>query len=436
MIDVARFKTGGPMTGTPIGFDRRSAVALVPGALVVANLFSYLLLVVAARLLDREDYGELLSLLGVLLVATVPSLAMQTISARRTAVAATTSGSDAGLVNGTIAVSGVSTAVLLLVTPALSAFLHLGSPWGLLAVDVSVPALTALGTLQGVAQGARRFAALAVLTMATVGGRAIGGLVGLLIGRSSTWCLIGAAVGASLAAAGALLAELPRLRQAKGRTGPLRDTLVEALHAAHGHGAFLLVTSLDVLLARHVLSSDGAGIYAAGSVVTRAALWLPQSVAVLMFATFADHSRHRRAYARSVAGVAVIGAATVLGVAGLGRLTVSIVAGAKFHRLDSSIWIFALVGAALAVLQLSIVAGLALRRPGRIAIIWAVAVADVALVLSSRPHAASDVAAILALISVLGAAASVALALLPRGDRTADVELVQPVDFAGQEPEM
>lgn len=413
------------MTRTRTGSsDRRSAALLVPGAMIAANLVSYLLLLVAARRLSRVDYGELLSLLGVLLVATVPSLAMQTIAARRTAV----DGTGAGLVRGTVAVGAFSTAALLVVAPALHAFLHLHTPWGLLAIVIAVPGLTALGTLQGIAQGSRRFAALAALTLATVGGRSLGGLIGLLAGRSSSWCLAGAAAGVCLTSAIAITRELPALRKDRADPPPLRDMIVEALHAAHGHGAFLLVTSIDVLLARHVLSGYAAGTYAAGSVVSRAALWLPQSIAVLMFATFTDHGRHRRAYARAASGVAALGALAVVVVAVLGRLTISVVAGAHYHSLDDSIWIFAVIGAALAVLQLSVVAGLALRRPGRIAIIWGVALADLALVLV-KPGDAASVARWLAVVSVVGAAASVSLALLRKDERTVEDQVV-PVQLA------
>lgn len=400
--------------------ERRTSALLLPAAMILANFVSYLLLLVAARRLGRADYGELLSLLGVLLVATVPALAMQTIAARRTAVA----GTDSGLAWGTVAIGAASATALLLASAPLYVFLHLHSPWGLAAIVVAVPGMTALGTLQGVAQGGRRFGLLAAFTLAAVGGRSLGGLIGLLAGRSASWCLAGAAAGVCVTAGVAVARELPSLREGEPGRPPLRDLLVEAVHAAHGHGAFLLVTSLDVLLARHVLSGDAAGLYGAGSVVSRAALWLPQSVAVLMFATFTDHSRHRRAYARAVAGVAAIGVVAVLGVAVLGRVAVSVVAGARYHRLDHSMWIFAVVGAALAVLQLSVVAGLALRRPGRIAIIWAVAVADTVLVLLAQPGDAPQLARWLAAVSVAGAAVSVVLALVRRDEEVVDEDVV------------
>ena len=387
----------------------RSTALLVPGATVLANAVSYLLVLVAARRLPHPAYGELVVLLGVLLIASVPALALQTVAARRTAVAS----DPPAVLFGTAVVAAIATAAALLAAPLLVAFLHLGAGYGLLAVAATIAPLAVLGTIQGLAQGGRAFGRLAGLILATVGARAVGGLVGLISAGSPTGCLVGVACATWVAA----LIALFRLRPGRPDRSPrpaLRDVLVEVMHAAHGYAAFLLVTSLDVLLARHVLSTHDAGTYAAGSVVTRVALWLPQSVAVLMFATFTDHGRHGRAYARSVAGVAAIGGLTVVGVAVLGRLTVSLVAGSNYHTLDSSIWIYASIGGSLAVLQLSIVAGLALRRPGRIAIIWVVATSDVVAALFTNPGSATDLARILAVVSLAGAVASVALALAPR----------------------
>lgn len=396
------------------------AALSVPVAMLSANAMSYLLLLAAARMLSKATYGELLSLLGVLLVASVPGLAMQTIAARRVAVGAP----RGDLVAGTAAVAGAAAALLLLCVPALDVFLHLQTPWGILGVVLALPGITALGTMQGIAQGGRQFVQLTWLTMATVSGRSLAGLIGLLLWRSTGACLLAAAVGVTLAA---VLCSRHREFRVIGRPSRahLGEVMFEALHAAHGHGAFLLFTSIDVLLARHVLSADAAGVYAAGSVVSRAALWLPQSVATLVFASLTDPRRHRRAYARAVALVAGVGVITVLGTAVLGRLAVSVVAGSGYHSLDESMWVFAAVGASLAVLQLSLIAGLALRRRGRITVIWALATADAVLVLTLQPDDAAGVARLLAGAAVLAAAVSVSLSLRGR-DETLVTDAAEP----------
>ena len=59
------------------------------------------------------------------------------------------------------------------------------------------------------------------------------------------------------------------LSSSRGRRAVRR--VGEAAHALHGYAAVLVLpTGLDLLLARHVLGSEQAAQYAAGSVVTLA----------------------------------------------------------------------------------------------------------------------------------------------------------------------
>lgn len=404
--------------------------AAVPAATIGANLFSYLLLLAAARRLSQAAYGELLAELGVLLLGTVAALALQTVAARLTATRTPT----ASLGRTSLLVAGATGGAIVIITPLLQRFLHLGTPFGLLAVAAATPATAVLGTYQGISQGRRWFGRLGTLIALTTGGRSIGGLVGVLIGRSPLWALIGLALGVNLAL-GAAVRWLGRPDRLAASTGPaagpaptagtkpaagaepaagaapasgpgsVRALALEVAHAAHAHGAFLLLTSLDVLLARHVLRPDAAGVYGVGSVVSRAALWLPQSVALLMFATLTDRARHRQAFGRAVLTVGALAGLTVAACAVAGRVVVSVVGGAQYHALDSYMWRFASLGAALAVTQLVVMAGLALSRRGRIALIWANAVADVAVVLVVAPRTPQATVSILAAISAITATA-------------------------------
>ena len=353
----------------------------VPVTFVLANALTYALLLAAAHLLAKTAYGALSSLLGLLLISTIPMLALQTVAARR---AATLAGS-AGLVRGTAVVGGAVALVLAAASPALAAFLHLSGVTGVLLVAASVPGGAVLGTAMGIAQGRRQFGRLAALIALATGGRSAAGLVGLVLGRSTDSTLLGIAVGLS-AAALAVAVVRPGGRADYGAS--LRDrtrtgVLTETAGAAAAHGTFLLLTSLDVLLARHVLPAGEAGVYAVGSVVTRAAVWLPQSIVALMFASLAEQHRHHRTARQASAVVLAIGGALVLGTGALGPLVVTVVGGAKYHRLDHAMWLFALLGALLAVLQLSVLAGLAQRTARRSLLLWATVAIDVSVVLAA-----------------------------------------------------
>jgi O-antigen/teichoic acid export membrane protein len=352
-----------------------AATASVPAATIGANVASYALLLAAAHQLSKSDYGQLSSLLGLLLIGSVPQLALQTVTARRSA---SREGSH-GIAGGAALVTVVATALFFAAAAPMAAFLHLGVS-GPMIVAATVPGLAFLGAAQGLAQGRREFGRLSILIVATTGGRSVGGLVGLFAGGTVLTTLLGVFAGTT----GAAL--VVAVRERYGRRGwahsRVREVAIEAAHAAQAHGGFLLLTSIDVLLARHVLDGDSAGLYAVGSVVTRAALWLPQSVVTVMFASLAESDNHGQAARRTTAIVGAIGALAVVGAAVTSPILVIAVGGSKYRSLNDYVWLFALLGALLAIVQLSVLAGLAQRRVRRTILVWLTIVADVVVVLS------------------------------------------------------
>lgn len=400
---------------------RRGAVA-VPVAFVAANALSYGLLLVAAHRMPSTAYGALSSLLGLLLISTIPMTALQTVAARRAAAGEPTT----GLARGTGQVAAVAAGLLAAASPALSAFLHLHDVVGVLLVAACVPGTAVLGAAAGLAQGRRRFIALAVLVLAATGGRSLGGVLGLLAGGTPDATLLGAAIGVTV---GAVTAGRTGLRpdQPAARPTPsdrrAAGVVAETLYAAHAHGAFFVLTSLDVLLARHVLPAHDAGVYGVGATVTRAALWLPQSVVLLLFASLAERDGHRPAARRAAAAVVVLGASAVVGCAVAGPLVVAAVGGGRYRALDGTIWLFALLGGLLAVLQLAVLAGLAQRDRRRALLLWSTVVADIVVVLTTS-SGATPVRLVVSYAVVTGVAAAVALRLL----------LAQPAVLAGQLP--
>jgi O-antigen/teichoic acid export membrane protein len=381
------------------------AAAAVPAAAVLANLASYALLLAAAHAMTPSDYGKVSSLLGLLLISTIPMFALQTVTARRVA-----SGDGLlGVVRGASLVAATSTAGLAALSPALALFLHLPSPFGVLLVAATIPATAVLGTAMGAAQGRRAFRRLAWLVLASTGGRSLGGLAGLLLHPTPSATLSGVLVGTGLAAiavagrGGGLARHGVAVRDRSSR-----GVVPETLHAAHAHGAFLLLTSLDVLLARHVLPGPAAGVYAVGSVITRAAVWLPQSAVLLMFASLAQREHHHSSARRAALVVAGLGGGIVAVSALFGRLLVTIVGGPRYHELDGDAWLFALLGASLALLQLSVMAGLAQRRTRRATLLWVTIAADGGIVLATSAHA-TPTRLVVTLVAVTAAAATVSV---------------------------
>ena len=396
------------------------SAAAVPTAFFAANALSYGLLLAAAHRMSSAAYGTLSSLLGLLLISTIPMLALQTVTARR---AAGNTGT-AGVPRGTAQVAAGATLVLLAASPALSRFLHLDNVTGVVLVALTVPATSVIGSASGLAQGRRQFGQLALLILAGTGARSLGGVVGLLIRPTADAALAGAVVGAGVAA-GAVVLVAHRGRRRDPTAAGLGDAglVAEVLHAGHAHGVFLLLTSLDVLLARHVLSPHQAGVYAVGAVLTRATLWLPQSVVLLLFASLSEQHRHRAAARRAAVTVLGFGALVVAGTALLGPLAVSVAGGRRYHQLDSTIWLWALLGGLLAVVQLAVLAGLAQRNRRRAAVLWATVAADLVAVLVVGGQA-TPTRLVTTLLVVTAVAAVVALWMTLR----------QPAEPAGHGP--
>jgi O-antigen/teichoic acid export membrane protein len=377
----------------------------VTAAGLLGNSLSYLLLLVAARRLASVEYGELVTLLNILLVGYVSQLAIQTVVARRVATHA-----RAGLLRATLLIGFGASLVLAVLTPALKVFLHLPGWAGLLFVAAALPAIAVQGLCQGIWQGLGRFHALAISTFVGIVGRSGVGLAGLLIGKTSTITLGSITTGVTVAAA-FTFAATPHARQSIAHTPhELRHLLAECGYASHAFGVFLLLSATDLLLARHTLSTTSAAVYAAGSVLTRIALWFPQSIANVLFASLTDVEKHRVLFIRAVAALTGLGALMVAGSFVLNRLVTAIVAGNKYPELRPDVWLFAGLGASLAILQFALVAGLAVRSTVTTVLLWLAIATEVGVVLTLGQHA--TVHRIVASVCVINLVAAVTAVLI------------------------
>jgi hypothetical protein len=395
----------------------------VTAAAMLGNVFAYVLLLTAARVLHVRDYSAFVALMNLLLVGSVPAFALQAVAARRVAT---------GQVHDLIRVSGglaLGVGLLfLLLTPLEVAFLHLPMPMAAIFLALALPGVAMQGLCQGVWQGHQRFAGLAMTTFAGMLGRSGAALAGLVLGGTATSTLGALAAGVSVTAAVCLL-KLPRHARMDSNEQPSgveegasliaesSSLLTESAHAAHAYGVFLLLSVMDLLLASHVLDTRSAAVYAAGSVMTKAALWLPQSVAHVLFASMTDHGRHRDLFLRAAGAIIVLGAAVVAVCALAGGLVSVVVAGNQYPELDSDIWLFAALGACLAVMQFALVSGLAIRSGRVTAIIWLAIAAEVGYVLGVDDQ--NGVRSIILGVLLLNVVAASASLLLRAGLRPA-----------------
>ena len=378
----------------------RVDAVVVAVAFAGSNIASYLLTVIAARLLAPPTFGELGSLLAVLAIGAVPAMGLQTVVALRVARAPE---QDRGpLVTLGLMTSATVLVTALAVSPLLMALLHVTGGLAVVLLACSLAPITLVGLCYGVLQGTQRFRAMALL-IATEGiGRVGGTLAGLLVFHTPAGAFTGTVLGSALVAfAGWLICGRP-VPGSRG-AGHVR----EVLHAVQALLALVLLVNLDLVLARHSLPAREAGEYAVGSVVTKIAYWLPYAVAVVVLPKLADEQVRRRIVPIALGVCAAVDALVVLGCAVFGRTVVSLVGGSAYASSVIPVWPFALVGSLLSLVQILLYARIAGADRRSTLLTWPAVGFEIALVLGwwhgSLPEVVAGAVTATAVLVLLGA---------------------------------
>jgi O-antigen/teichoic acid export membrane protein len=433
--------------------------ALVLGAgMAVANAGNYAFNVVMAFLLGPEAYGALAALLALVLVGSVPGLALQAVVARRVALAGSGRapiGAAWPGVRWLVGRAGLALALLtLLVGPGLVLFLHLDSAVPVLWLALALAPTPLLFAVQGLLQGQERFGALAAVLLAGAGVKLAIGVALVAAGLGVSGAMAGVAAGGLLAAlAGLRLATREGKVAGPGSVGPggvdsrgnrtsgsatlpsgaplpgqaaaarpegTAAAPPEGTAAARPHstwwrevggattgllGLFLLA-NVDVLLARHYLDRAAAGRYALGAVVAKIAFWAPQFVVTVIFPRLVGAADPRRLLGGSALLIAGFGGLLAAGLAVADRVGLIVpVLGGGYEGLGPLLPVFAALGTGLALVQLLLFEGIATRdrRMGRAVVV--ALVAEVALVAGPLHGSVGQVAgATLAVVAALALA--------------------------------
>jgi O-antigen/teichoic acid export membrane protein len=354
-----------------------SGSLVIAVAMAVQNVATYGFTIVAARVLGPVEYGALAAVMGLLLVLNVLSLGLQATGARRIAAAPEQRAViEAEVMRTTYRCSAVLGVVALLLSPVVSAVLSLDS-WTLAAlIAVTVVPLSVMGGQAGVLQGERRWRPLAGVYLAAGVGRLAFGAIALAVAPDTLAAMTGVALGAFVPVLVGWWALHRTDREGVPASAPAaptnrRGVLHETFHNSHALLAFFALSNVDVVAARIVLDEHSAGLYAGGLILTKAVLFLPQFVVVIVFPSMSSPQSARRMNLMALAMVFAIGMATVLGVALLPQLGVMFVGGPEYAEIADLLWVFALLGTVLAMLQLMVYNVLARQRQHAVAWVWA-----------------------------------------------------------------
>jgi O-antigen/teichoic acid export membrane protein len=357
---------------------------LVAVGMAAANIVTYAFSLIMSRRLGPIAFGELAAVLGAVVVGSVPAMALQAVLARRTAVIVGTPSTGSPLsaalpIGRRVGVGSVLIGALVAVPLAM--LLDLPGPATALWGAALLGPFALVCSAQGVLQGEQRFGRLATVFIVVATLRFGGGLVGLVAGATPTWVMAGSAVGTALAAAaGLVLARDERDRIGGAAEGLLTGVGRELAQVCAAVGGLLVLTNLDLILARITLPHTQAGVYAVGALATKAIYWMTQFIPTTAFARFTDPAQRARLLPRALALVAGLGGLAVLVAAALGGQLLDAFVGGAYAELAPELWRFVLLGTLLALVQVQISSRIAGHDRRAFGWVWAAALAEVVVI--------------------------------------------------------
>jgi O-antigen/teichoic acid export membrane protein len=255
-------------------------------------------------------------------------------------------------------------------------------------------------------------------------GRLTFGVVALLISPTVTSALLGVALGAWMPVLVGLAMirvrrthdRLPNTSDAgvtrKREAPPVpsrRPLLREALTGTHTLFAFYVLSNLDALIARNRLDAHEAGLYAAGLILTKAALMAPSFVGVVLYPRFATDET-AASLRLAVSMVAALGVLATAATALLPQVALVLAGGDQYAEVTHHLWLFTLAGSVWSIVQVLVLDSLARRRSGVAALTWVAVVTLPLLVFITGV----GLVGLVLIVGIVGAALCLVLSFAPR----------------------
>lgn len=345
-------------------------------AMGVMNLATYGFTMVAAKGLGPREYGAFGAAMNLLLVVSVGMLGLQATAARRISAHP----GDVHRIEEQVRrlvwrVSLVLGVVLLALSPVINRVLKLDDIRLAVLVGVAAVPLTLVGGYAGILQGERRWFSLSLVYLMAGVPRLLVGVALLTIAPSALAAFVGVTLSAFVPIVVGWWAlrsrgeEKPGAATAADHSG--RAILRETLHNSQALLAYFALSNLDVVVARNALDRHDAGLYAAGLIMAKMLTFLPQFVVVVAFPAMASGSERTRALTRSLVGVGGVGLVASAAIGLLAPVALLLVGGAEYQEIQELLWIFAVLGTLLALLQLLVYSVLARQGQRSAYIVWA-----------------------------------------------------------------
>ncbi|HEX3463937.1 MAG TPA: hypothetical protein VHS78_07820 [Candidatus Elarobacter sp.] len=393
--------------------------ALVFGALFALNVGNYVFYALAGRALPVAEYGELMSLVALTLIATAPAVVGQNALSKLVADVAATGNADsvARIAQATqrfaYTLAALLFAVALVAREPLARLVHASDPLLVPLAAAATAGAFVVPLQRGVFQGAARFGDLAVSMLIEAGTRIVA-----IVPLARAAGVRGALIALLLSVFVPFLASAVRIRlvwrHVSARGTDLRRALIAAAVTGAGFLALTVMLYFDVILVRHYFDAQTAGLYGAVSLVGRAIYTGVAFVPMIAIPKIVS----RRAGGVSARPVALLGAGVAilaaLGGIGLSALfperVVALVGGAAFRPAAPYLLPYAVAASALAAANIAVAVRVGLHRFGHVAPLAVIACGEIATVAVRHARITDVLATIVvghsaALLATLAAAA-------------------------------
>lgn len=348
-------------------------------AMMLMNLATYGFTMTAARIIGPVPYGAFFALMNLTLIISVVMLGLQATAARRISADPAHVGQiEREILRVSLRAALLVGGALLLAAPLINRLLDLDSlPTAILAAFAAVP-MTMTGAQMGILQGERRWRELAVVYVLSGVPRLVIGLALILFQPTEFMAFLGVTLGyyAPFLYGLAVLRHPRESGETDERHGFL-PIIKESVVNSQALFAYFALTNIDMLVGRSILDSHDSGLYAAGLIVSRAVMFLPQFVVVIAFPSMSTSLNPARALVGSMALVGGLGGACVLATAVLPGVVLIFAGGQEYDEVSGLLWLFALLGTCMAILQLLVYSVLARQGVLSMVLVWVALVAVV-----------------------------------------------------------
>lgn len=375
-----------------IGFITSSSI-IFAGSFVV-NLLNYVFTLLISHLMGVEAFGEVTALFSLLLVVSVPATALTMLMTREAAFRGS-QGKDAVrelfelLKRHVFLASTIFWAVFLLLTPIFSNFLQISYiPLGIFSLLIPVTLASALQT--GTLQGLQEFFLLtkqsvfstlvkliASILLVSAGFSVSGVMLGLVLAQLASW-------GYGYLATRTLLAPG---EAAPATAEPFSLRSIRTLFSTILGTTLLLVllSNIDVLMAKHFLDAGLAGQYAALSTLGKILIYgIGAFITVLLPMVSAAHAEGRGEGSKIlVMSLAIIAAASIcvfILFTFFSGLIVTVLFGTRYLAIAPYLGIFSIAMACISLATAFINYFVAVENTSFIYLLFGAIVAEVALI--------------------------------------------------------